>query len=376
MGTISANRMEPEMTNYANKTTRNTALAAGLCSAVVVALLSYNAAQGAPGSSGYKLMHEMPMPQLSGWDYLSVDPEARRLYIASNVGAIVFDIDAEKIVGNVPDPPLKSGVGLVHGVAVAREFNRGFLSVEVPPSVITFDLKKLTQLGVTPTDAGTDAVLYDPASKHVFTFNGKKEGVHDASVIDAATGKGAGTIQLPGSPEFPVADGAGHVYVNIEDKSALVQIDSKTLKVAATWPLAPCEEPSGLAIDIAHHRLFAGCHNKLMAMVDGDTGKVVATVPIGNGVDANAFDPGTGYAFSSNGEGTLTVAHEDAPDKLSLVESVKTSPGARTMAVDFKTHRVFLMAGNLHRPAKASPENPHRYPELDPGTAKLLILGR
>jgi len=364
------------MKNFASKTARNTALAAGLCSAGLVALLLSHAAEGAPGGSGYKLIHEVPLTQVASWDYLSVDPEARRLYIASNVGAIVFDIDAEKVVGNVPDPPLKTGVGLVHGVAVAREFNRGFLSVEAPPSVIIFDLKSLAQLGVTPADAGTDAVLYDPASKRVFTFNGKKEGVHDVSVIDAASGKGAGTIQLPGSPEFPVADGAGHVYVNLEDKSALVEIDSKTLKVTATWPLAPCEEPSGLAIDVAHRRLFAGCHNKLMAMVDGDTGKVVGTVPIGDGVDANAFDPGTGYAFSSNGEGTLTVAHEDTPDKLSLVEQVKTSPGARTMAVDPKTHRVFLMAGKLHRPAKATPENPHRYPELDPGTAKLLILGR
>jgi DNA-binding beta-propeller fold protein YncE len=368
--------MEARMKNYTN-TARSTAMAAGLCSAVLVALLLSYAAQGAPGGSGYKLIHEMSMPQVTGWDYLSVDPEARRLYIATNAGAIVFDIDAEKVVGNVPDQPLKSGLGLVHGVAVAREFNRGFLSHEVPPSVIIFDLKSLAQLGVTPADPGTDAVVYDPVSKRVFTFNGKKEGVHDASVIDAATSKAAGTIQLPGSPEFPVADGAGHVYVNIEDKSALVQIDSKTLKVTATWPLAPCEEPSGLAIDVAHHRLFAGCHNKLMVMADGDTGKVIATVPIGDGVDANAFDPGTGYAFSSNGEGTLTVAHEDAPDKLSLVEQVKTSPGARTMAVDFKTHRVFLMAGKFGaRRPKPSPDNPHGYPQIEAGTAKLLILGR
>ena len=365
------------MKTYIYKTSRYGVTAAALSSAVIVTLIISHAAQGAPGSSGYKLMREMPMPQMSGWDYLSIDPEARRLYIASNAGAIVFDIDAEKIIGNVPDPPLKSGVGLVHGVAVAREFDRGFLSHEVPPSVIIFDLKSLAQLGVTPTDAGTDAVLYDPASKRVFTFDGKKEGVHDASVIDAATGKRAGTIQLPGSPEFAVADGAGHVYVNIASKSALAQIDSQTLKVVATWPLAPCKEPSGLAIDTAHRRLFAGCDNKLMVMIDGDTGKVVATVPIGDGVDANAFDPGTGYAFSSNGEGTLTIAHEDSPDKLSLVENVKTSPGARTMAVDLKTHRVFLMAGKFGADrAKPSPDNPHGYPEIEKGTAKLLILGR
>ena len=363
------------MKNDTSKTARNLAMAAALCTAGLVTLLVSFAA---PSRSGYKLIREIPLPQVTGWDYLSVDLEARRLYVASNGGAIVFDVDAEKIVGNVPDPPLKGGAGLVHGVAVARDFNRGFLSHEVPPSVIIFDLKSLAQIGVTPTDAGTDAVLYDPVSKRVFTFNGKKEGVHDASVIDAATGKAAGTIRLPGEPEFGVADGAGHVYVNIASKSSLAQIDSKTLKVTATWPLAPCKEPSGLAIDAAHHRLFAGCDNKLMAMVDGDTGKVIGTVPIDDGVDANAFDPGTGYAFSSNGEGgSLTIAHEDSPDKLSLVENVKTSSGARTMAIDLKTHRVFLMAGKFGagRP-KPSPDNPHGYPEIEKGTAKLLILGR
>jgi DNA-binding beta-propeller fold protein YncE len=358
------------------KTAKHGIAAATLSSAVVIAVLISYAAQAAPGS-GYKLIRALAMPNITGWDYLSTDSDARRLYIASNGGAVVFDIDAEKVVGNVPDPAFASGEGLVHGVAVAREFNRGFLSHEVPPSVIIFDLKSLAQLGVTPTNAGTDAVVYDPASKRVFTFNGKKEGVHDASVIDAASGKAVGTIQLPGVPEFAIADGAGHVYVNIANKSALAQIDSKTLNVTATWPLAPCKEPSGLAIDTKHRRLFAGCDNKLMAMVDADKGKVVATVPIGDGVDANAFDPGTGFAFSSNGEGTLTVAHEDSPDELSLVENVKTSPGARTMAVDLKTHHVFLMAGKFSagRP-KPSPENPHGYPEIEKGTAKLLILGR
>jgi hypothetical protein len=317
------------------------------------------------------------MREVTGWDYMSIDPEARRLYIGSNSGAVVFDIESEKVVGNVPDPPFKSGVGLVHGVAVAREFNRGFISHEIPPSVIIFDLKSLAQMGTAPTDAGTDAVVYDAVSKRVFTFNGKKAGIHDATGIDAASGKATGTIQLPGSPEFAVADGQGHVYVNIASRSQLAQIDSKALKVTATWSMAPCQEPSGLAMDVGHRRLFAGCDNKLMAMLDADSGKVIATVPIGDGVDANAFDPGTGYAFSSNGEGTLTIAHEDSPDKLSLVENVKTSPGARTMALDLKTHRVFLMAGKFgHRPVKATSENPHRYPEIEPSTAKLLILGR
>jgi DNA-binding beta-propeller fold protein YncE len=346
-------------------------------SSLALAVLFVSFSHGAASGSGYKLIRELPMPQVTGWDYMSVDPEARRLYIGANSGAVVFDIDTEKVVGNVPEPPFKSGVGLVHGIAVAREFNRGFLSHEIPPSMIIFNLQSLSQIGVTPTDPGTDAILYDSASKRVFTFNGKKAGVHDATVIDAATGKSAGTIQLPGSPEFAVADGQGHVYANIADKSELAQIDSKTLKVTATWPLVPCQEPSGLAIDVAHRRLFAGCDNKMMAMVDADNGKVVATVPIGDGVDVTAFDPGTGYAFSSNGEGTLTIAHEDSPDKMTLVENVKTRPSARTLAIDLKTHRVFLMTAKMgRRPEKATADNPHRYPENEPGTAALLILGR
>lgn len=335
-------------------------------------------AQSASKGSGYRLIRKIPIAEETGWDYLTIDPIARRLYIASNPGAIVFDIDAEKVVGNIPEPPFKQGVGLVHGVTVARELNRGFLSHEIPPSIIIFNLKTGRELGVSPTDPGTDSVIYDPASKQVFTFNGKKAGVHDATVIDAATGKWIRTIPLDGIPEFPTVDGTGHIYVNIASKSEIATINTKTLKVVATWPLAPCKEPTGLAIDVAHRRLFAGCDNNLMAMVNADTGKVVATVPIGKGVDANGFDPGTGYAFASNGEGTLTVAHEDSPETLTRVENVKTGPGARTMALDVKTHRVFLMSARFEtqRPPVATPDNPHQYPAIVPGTARLLIFGR
>ena len=335
-------------------------------------------AQGsATGPSGYKLLRELPMPQETGWDYLSLDSEARRLYIASNSGAVVFDIDAGKVIGNIPKQPLTRGIGLVHGVAFAREFGHGFISHEVPPSVIMFDLQSLAEMGVTPTDPGTDAVIYDPASKRIFTFNGKKRGVHDSTVIDASSGKAIGTIPLPGSPEFPAVDETGHLYSNIASLSEMAQIDTAALKVTAVWPLAPCKEPSGLAIDAAHRRLFAACDNKLMAMVNADTGKIVATVPTGDGVDAVTFDPVTRYAFASAGEGTLTIAHEDSPDELNVVENVRTAPGARTMALDTKTHRVFLMAGRFQsgRP-QATADNPHGYPEIVHGSAKLLIFGR
>lgn len=342
-----------------------------LASAVVLRL------QSAPADSGYKLIRSLPLAGEGGWDYLAVDTEARRLYVSRDTGIVVLDIDSEKLVGTIPRTPLANpAVGFVHGVAIAREFNRGFISHEVPPSVIIFDLKTLGQVAEAKTDPGTDAIIYDTASKRVFTFNGK-DGVHDATAIDAATGKLAGTIPLAGSPEYAATDGVGHVYVNIEDKSELSQIDSRSLKVTASWPLKPCEGPSGLAIDVTHRRLFVGCHNKLMAMVDADTGKVVSTVPIGNGVDANRFDPGTELAFSSNGDGTLTIAHEDSPNRLTLVENVKTEPGARTMELDPKTHRVFLVTAKFGpRPAKGTPDNPHRYPPILPNTARLLIFGR
>ena len=332
--------------------------------------------QGATAESGYKLIRSLPLAGEGGWDYLAIDPEARHLYVSRDTGVVVIDIDSDKTVGTIPHSPFSPpSVGFVHGAAIAREFNRGFISHEVPPSVIVFDLKTFTQVGEARTDPGPDAIIYDPYSKRVFTFNGKA-GVHDATVIEAATSKVVGTIPLAGSPEYAATDDNGHLYVNLEDKSELAQIDSRTLKVTATWPLSPCAGPSGMAIDVTHRRLFVGCHNKLMAMVDADTGKVVSTIPIGNGVDANRFDPGTQLAFSSNGDGTLTIAHEDSPNRLTLVENVKTEPGARTMEIDPKTHRAFLVTAKFGaRPAKPTPDNPHRYPPVLPNTGRLLIFG-
>ena len=352
----------------------------GIVAVALLALFVWADVTVVQGSSGYKLVRQVPIDPNGAWDYLAIDPEGRRLYISNDTGIIVFDVDAEKIVGNVPQTPYVPGVGMVHGVAIAREFNHGFISHETPPTAVMFDLKTLAVLGEAKTDPGTDAILYDPASKRVFTFNSKTDGVHDSTVIDAATGTPVGTIQLPGRPESPATDGAGHVYIAIADLSELTQIDSKTLKVTATWPLAPCVGPSGLAMDVAHRRLFATCHNDLMVMADADTGKVLASIPIGQGTDAARFDPGTGYAFSSNGDGTLTVAHEDSPETLTLIENVKTLPSARTMEVDPKTHRVYLMSATQiaapKAPAPPTPDNPHRYKTVVPGTLKLLILDR
>jgi DNA-binding beta-propeller fold protein YncE len=207
----------------------------------------------------------------------------------------------------------------------------------------------------------------------VWTFNGK---TGNATAIDAATQKVAGTVALGGSPEFATSDAAGRIYVNLEDKSEVVAIDARTLAVLHHWPLAPCESPSGMAIDREHRRLFSGCHNKMMAVMDADTGKVVATVPIGSGVDANAFDPGTQLAYSSNGDGTLTVVHEDAPDKYTVVENVPTERGARTMALDAKTHRVYLVTAKFGAAPAPTAAEPHPRPAMEPGSFRLLVVGK
>jgi len=350
--------------------------------ALLVILVACAAAQlqarplpaGAP--AGYHLQRELPMAEVTGWDELAIDAAARRLFISNNSGLVVFDIDTLQRVGTVPQPPNFKGVGLVHGVAIAAVLGRGFISHELPPSVYAFDLKSLAPLGVTPTDSGTDAIVYDPASQRVFTFNSKHRGVHDATAVDAVSGRLLAAIPLPGSPESAVADGSGKLYVNIESLSALVEIDARLLKVTRQWPLSPCKGPGGLAMDIAHRRLFAACDNQIMVMIDAESGKVLAQQPTGDGTDAVSFDPGTGLAFASNGAGTLTVLHEDSPYKLSLVQNVTTAPGARTMALDPMTHRVFLVAGQFGAAgARPTADNPHGYPTARPGSVRLLVFG-
>ena len=218
-----------------------------------------------------------------------------------------------------------------------------------------------------------DAIAYDPATQRVFTMNGRSD---DSTAIDAKSGKVVGTIPLDGKPEFEVADGQGHIYANLENKSEIVQIDSKNLTITARWPLAPGVSPSGLAIDKKNRRLFSGCHNKVMVVLDADTGKVIATPPIGLGVDADRFDPGTGFAFASTGSGVLSVIHEDSPDKFSFVEDVPTQMGARTMALDPKTHEVFLVTAQFTPPPAAAPDNPHPRGGMVPDSFVVLVFGR
>jgi YVTN family beta-propeller protein len=317
--------------------------------------------------SGYHVINQYKLGGEGGWDYLALDVKARRLYVSHATHVVVVDADTGAVVGDIPDTPG------VHGVAVVEELGKGYVSNGRASTVTVFDLKTLKTLKQIPVGKNPDAIIYDGASKRVFTMNGAS---NDTTAIDVKTDTVAGTLALGGRPEFAVTDGQGNAFVNLEDKSAIVEFDTRRLKVQADWPIAPAEEPSGLAFDRKHHRLFSVGSNKLMAVVNSDTGKVLTTVPIGSGVDAAAFDPETGLVFSSNGEGTLTVVHEDSPDKYSVVENVSTRRGARTMALDPKTHMVYLVTAEFGPPPAPTPERPRPRPSIVPGTFTLLIVGR
>ncbi len=316
-----------------------------------------------PGASGYHLAKKVKLGGTGGWDYLAVDAPTHRLFISRSTHVIVVDPEG-KLLGDIPDT---QGV---HGIAFADEFNRGFTTNGRTADSTMFDLTSLKPLANIKTDQDTDGVIYDPFSKRVFTFNGDAA---TSSAIDAASGKLVSTIPLGGKPEFGASDGKGKIFVNLEDKSSLVKFDAQTLKIENTWPLAPCESPSGLAIDAAHEILVVGCHNKLMAFVDGNSGKVLGTVPIGQGVDANRFDPVTGFAFASCGDGTITIAHEDSPTHFSFVETLQTQRGARTMALDYATHTIYTVTADFGPPPAPTPDHPRPRPAILPDTFVLLI---
>lgn len=320
----------------------------------------------AVGPSGYHLMKTVKLGGTGGWDYLTVDPATHRLFISRATHFTVVDLAQGKIVGDIPNT---QGA---HGVALAPEFNRGYTTNGRTEDSTIFDMTKLTVLGNVKTDKDTDGVIYDPFSKRVFTFNGD---ANTATAIDAKSGTVAGSVALGGGPEFGATDAKGHIFVNLEDKSSLVRFDAKTLKLENTWPLAPCESPSGLAIDAEHEILIVGCHNKVMTFVDGNSGKVIGTVPIGQGVDANRFDPATGYAFASCGDGTITIAHEDSPTKFSLVDTIQTKRGARTMEIDPTNHHLYTVTADFGPAPTATAENPRPRPVILPDTFVLLEYG-
>jgi len=342
-------------------------LAFALVLAVLAAAgIAWTAPQGA-GPSGYHLVKSVKLGGAGGWDYLTVDPATHRLFISRGTHVIVVDPEQGKVIGDIPDT---QGV---HGIALVPEFQRGYTTNGRIATSTIFDMSSLKVLGEAKTDKDPDAVIYDPFSKRVFSFNGD---AGSATAIDGKSDKVDGTVTLGGGPEFAASDGKGHVFANLEDKSVLVRFDSKTLKVENTWPLTPCESPSGLAIDAEHEILIVGCHNKLMEFVDGNTGKILGSVPIGQGVDANRFDPGTAYAFASCGDGTITIAHEDSPGKFSLVETIQTKRGARTMEVDPSNHHVYTVTADFGPAPAATAEQPHPRPAILPDTFVLLEFAK
>ncbi len=321
----------------------------------------------AAAGPGYKVINTYKVGGDGGWDYLTADSAARRLYISRATHVIVLDLDSGKTVGDIADTPG------VHGIALAPDLGRGFVSNGREGTVSIFDMKTLATSSKVKVGDNPDAILYDPATKRVFTFNGRSQ---DSTAIDATNGKVLGTIKLDGRPEFAASDGKGEVFVNIEDKSELTVIDPAKLVVKQSWPLAPCKEPSGLAMDRKNRRLFVGCDNKMMAVVNADTGKVLATPAIGDGVDATAFDDEAGLAFASCGEGVLTVVREESPDKFSVAESVPTQAGARTMALDTKTHSVYVVTAKFGPPPAPTADNPHPRRTILPDSFVVLVVGK
>lgn len=335
---------------------------------IVLFILFSSASFLLAAGSGYHITKTYKLGGEGGWDYLKFDPDAHRLFISRGTHVMVIDANSGKTLGDIPDTPG------VHGIALAPEFNRGFTSNGREGTVTIFDLKTLAVITkVKDVGQNPDAILYDPATKRVFTMNGRS---HDSTAIDAATGNIVGKIPLDGKPEFGVSTGAGEIFVNIEDKSELTAIDSQNLKVKSVWPLAPCESPSGLAIDAKNRRLFSGCDNKLMAVTNADTGKVITTLPIGDGVDADRFDPETQLAFASCGEGVLAVVKEESAEKFSVLDSVPTQRGARTMALDPKTHTIYLVTAQFGPPPPPTAEHPNPRPTMLPNSFVVLVLSQ
>src|SRR2546429_4658081 len=339
-------------------------IVAVVVSAAVIALAGLATARAA---ESYHRLKKYTFPAAEGstreyFDYITVDSEARRVYLSHGTEIKVIDADNGGVAGAI------GGLKQTHGVAVASEFGRGFITDGAQGKVIIFDLKTLRVTGEAKADKDADSVAYDPASKRVFVMNGDP---NSSTVIDAKSGEVVGTIALGGGPEFAVADGKGTVFVNLEDKAELVAIDSNTLKIKSRWPLAPAGAPTALAMDTAHRRLFsAGRKPQMLGVLDADSGKAIQSFPITGGVDAAVFEPETGIVYVSTREGFVHIFHEDTPDKVSEVEQVKTEMGAKTMGFDTKTHKNFLET------AEFAPAGTNGRRQAIPGTFRVLVYGR
>jgi DNA-binding beta-propeller fold protein YncE len=339
-------------------------LSASLAAAAALALGAGGAHAGLVPP--YHLAHELPLPGDGGWDDLTFEQGGHRLFVAHGTQVQVVDTDSLTLAGTVADTPG------VHGIALAPDLGRGYISAGRSNSIVVFDLKTLARIKeIKATGENPDAIIYDAATQRVFSFNGHGR---NATAIDAKSDAVLGTIALDAKPEFAVSDGKGHVYVNLEDKGSIAAIDPQKLTVTAVWPIAGCEEPSGLALDVEGKRLFAGCDNKVMAVVDAASGRVLGTAPIGGGVDGARYDPGAHLAFASCGEGVLTAVALNGSGAPTVAQSLTTQRGARTMALDERSHRIFLVTADFGPPPPATPERPHPRPAILPGTFRLLVV--
>ena len=320
---------------------------------------------------GYHLLKKYDLSAPPGgkeyWDYITFDPATGRLYISHSTEVKVLDANSGADVGSISD------LTRVHGIALVRDLGKGYISDGGADEAIVFDLKTLKVTGHVKTGKNPDCIIYDPASKHVFTFNGRS---NDASVIDPQKDTVVATIPMGGRPEYAVADGRGTIYDNIEDKNEVLVLDSRSNTIKAHWPIAPVEEASAMDMDVQHHRLFVGGHNKMLAIMDSEKGSVIQTFPIGSGVDTNIFDSETGLIFTAVREGILHIFHEDSPDKFSVVESVKTEFGARNAALDPKTHKLFIDTADFGPAPEPTAEQPHPQPVPISGTFRVLVYGR
>jgi DNA-binding beta-propeller fold protein YncE len=332
------------------------------CASFVFLCLIVSAAQ----AGGYRLAQELKIPGGEGWDYLTIDSAHDRLFVSHGSHVEVVDTKGLKLVGSIADTPG------VHGVAIAPDLGRGYVSAGASSSVVVFDLETLARIAEIKTSGeNPDAILYEPVTHRIFTFNGRGRNV---SVIDAASNEVIGTIPLDAKPEFAVSDDAGHIYVNLEDRNSVAKIDATTLTLLATWPLTGCEEPSGLAIDREHHRLFSVCSNKTMAILDSLSGRQVVRLPVGANVDGAGFDDAAQLAFASGGDGTLTIVKEKAPDRFIVLQTVVTRLGARTMTVDSRTHDVYLSRAERGEIPAASETQPRPRAPVIPDTFEVLVV--
>jgi YVTN family beta-propeller protein len=319
---------------------------------------------GQPGP-GYHILKSYTLGGDGGWDYLNLDPATGNLFITRGSHVMVVDPASGKQLADI------TGLQGIHGTTFIGE--RAYVSEGGANRIAVIDTRRFSKIAEIAVGTRPDGILYDPFSKRIFTFNGASK---DTTAVDPVSGNAVGTVPLGGKPEAAVSDGAGTIFVNIEDKSELVAFDAKTLTVKQHYPLAPCQEPSGIAADLSHGRIFSGCDNRMIAVIDMKTGKAVAQIPIGEGVDANRFDPATGLVFSSNGEsGTLSIAHEDSPTKFTLLQNLVTAEGARTMELDPKSHRVYVVTAD-RKPGTPTADRPNPRPVPVPGTFRLLVIGR